>query len=91
MPKDVQCNSHGARRAAFVCDHLYASLTTRAAVGLTWFEDDDGELQAFCDGCWEADIEEFKRRNAGGPRVICKSCLDDVATLNDTWLDFGTE
>ncbi len=88
MPKDVICDRHGAQGPAFVCAHIFTSLTTRRAVGLTWFEEDDGDIQAFCDACWQADIEEFQKRTSGGPRLICLRCLDEVAKLNGTWLDF---
>ena len=90
MPSEVTCSDHGKRRAAFICDHLFASRATKTAVGLTWFEE-EGDIQAFCDDCWTCDIEEFQRRAASGPRVVCIDCLDAIAVLNDTWLDLGHE
>lgn len=88
MPSDVTCAQHGKQRAAFICDHLFASRAAKTAVGLTWFEE-EGDIQAFCDACWTADIEEFQKRIAGGPRIVCVECLDAIAALNDTWLEFG--
>ncbi|WP_044007136.1 hypothetical protein [Jannaschia sp. CCS1] len=91
MPKDILCKIHGAARPVYVCDHLFISLTTRVPTGLTWFEEDDGDLQAFCDACWSAPIEEFEARTANGPRLICLHCLHDIAAINDTWLEVGLE
>jgi hypothetical protein len=89
MPADVNCHRHGANRAVCVCGDLFASLTTREPVGLTWFEGEDGNLQAFCDACWTAEIEEFRRRTATGSRLVCLECLEDIAAVNGTWLFFG--
>ncbi|MEM9754918.1 MAG: hypothetical protein AAF914_02935 [Pseudomonadota bacterium] len=57
--------------------------------GLNWFVDDGGDIQAFCDACWTCDLDEFTRRTADGPTVICLDCLNRVAEANGNWLDFG--
>ncbi|KIT15817.1 hypothetical protein jaqu_23970 [Jannaschia aquimarina] len=47
----VECDAHGATRAAFICKHLVASLDDRVNRGVNCVRSDIGEVNAWCDAC----------------------------------------
>lgn len=84
----VECASHGAQPAAFVCQHVARSLRTGRPVGFFWSSyTSTPRPDAWCREC-----EERVQRTGGewtdeseadlGVTLVCGSCYDRVRALN---------
>ena len=82
MSKLIECSIHGKSEPAYTCAHLKESLNDGKPRGFNMMRDDDNEVQAFCDTCWNASDEEWDELNASGPRLLCFGCLMKIADLN---------
>ena len=82
MKDRIACTTHGQAEATAVCPHLVDTLEDSRARGFNWTTDPDGVIQAFCDRCWNATDAEWAPLSAAGCRIICVSCLDQVAAIN---------
>lgn len=87
MSKLIECSVHGMSESAYVCQHLKTTLEDGQARGFNMMRDDENEVQAFCDTCWNADDDEWDELNADGPRLLCFGCLMKVAKINNTVID----
>lgn len=83
MTREVECENHGTSEATFTCTHLMQTIKDGKPRGFHWIRDEEGEIQAFCDACWDADDEEWKKISAEGPRMLCLDCLKKIAAIND--------
>jgi hypothetical protein len=84
----VECETHGKTRpAAFVCCHLVETLRDRAARGLLWSRDENGNVNAYCDAC------DQMLEQAGGDwteelgarakvQLICEDCFWTIERAN---------
>jgi len=84
---NIDCPEHGKGRAAYVCTHIFETLNDGVARGFHWVRDEDDEIQAFCDVCWDADDEAWEQISAAGPRLLCLECLKKAADINDLEMD----
>lgn len=85
----MECATHGSTKPAYVCQHLIASLDDTATLCINWLRDDDGQVNAWCDGC-----ADFLARHGGvwtekteahaGVTLICEGCFDQLAAGNPT-------
>tara|TARA_B100001540_G_C15251395_1_gene392839 strand:- start:232 stop:519 length:288 start_codon:yes stop_codon:yes gene_type:complete len=85
----IECDKHGPNEATFVCSHILTALQTGTPTGFHWTLDDDDNVQAFCDGCWDATAEEWAVLSEDVGRMICLSCLKAAAEING--LEFDPE
>lgn len=83
MKQTLECNNHGKSPATYVCKHLLETIKTKQPYGFNWMLDEENEIQAFCDNCWNADDEEWEKISEEGSRLLCLSCLQDVARMNN--------
>lgn len=85
--KVITCARHGRQTAAFVCQHIAASLETRAPVGFHWPGGSDDEFpDAWCSECharhercgweWTGEAAEFL-----GAKLVCSSCYLEARRL----------
>ena len=89
MRKDVECSTHGLRRAAFVCQHLNKELRVGFHEPFESQENVDypnGELNAWCDQChemlektgeWNDESESFAK-----VKLCCDRCFFEMKRLN---------
>ena len=89
MVDQLECGKHGKIRATYVCKHILGTLKEKKPQGFHWMIDDEGEIQSFCDSCWNADDEEWEKISDEGPRLMCLNCLQDVAAINDKTMDLS--
>lgn len=82
MTGKVECGEHGTSEATYTCVHLKQTAQDGTPRGFHWIRDDEGEIQAFCDHCWDADDEEWEKISAEGPRLLCLDCLKNIARIN---------
>jgi hypothetical protein len=83
----VQCGVHGVQPETFVCQHIFASLTTQQPVGFHWPESDPSERpDAWCSACndllshngWEWTPEASAH---AGIKLICGRCYDRARAI----------
>jgi len=83
--KHVQCDGHGTRRAAYVCQHL----TKRSYNGFHepfFDEGEEVEHQAWCDQCEEIRAQEGEWNDRSEAfakiRLICDQCFLEIKAAN---------
>ena len=89
---DIHCDTHGKRRTAFVCHHLFISIQDKQPRGFFWSRDEDGCINAYCNECdhylethggeWNETTEAF-----ADIKLVCESCASVAAKLNDIMFD----
>ena len=82
MKNEIICERHGKSNPTYVCEHILLSLQDNQTRGFHWHKDDDDELQAFCEWCWNADDDEWKASGSGNCKLLCLECFKQVALLN---------
>ena len=83
MAEKIDCDTHGSSEATYVCGHLLETVRDGTPRGFHWVRDEDGEIQAFCDDCWDATDEEWEWIQEQGPKILCRRCLEAAADAND--------
>lgn len=83
MTSHVECRAHGQSRATYVCKHILDQLQSGIPAGCNPITDAEGELQAFCDACWNCPDEEWEASASDLIRLICLECLKGAARLNE--------
>lgn len=83
----VTCDRHGESERTFTCPHMLQTLKDETPRGFHWTRDEENEIQAFCDACWDASDEEWEAVREEGPRLLCLHCLQDAAALNGTEME----
>lgn len=83
MAETLECDKHGPSETTYVCVHLVETLKDGKPRGFNWIRDAEGEIQAYCDDCWDATDEEWEWIQEQGPKILCLSCLEQVAAIND--------
>lgn len=83
----AECKTHGAQRAAYVCQHLNVPAEEAKGRGFVAVRDDDGCINAWCDRCeaylvangneWNDKTERF-----ANIRLLCESCAMERAEAN---------
>ena len=83
----AECKTHGAQRAAYVCQHLNAPVEETMGRGFTAVRDEQGCINAWCDTCeaylvangdeWNDKTEAF-----ASIRLLCESCAMERANAN---------
>ncbi|MFP9114140.1 DUF6882 domain-containing protein [Flavobacterium sp. RHBU_3] len=86
----IQCNTHGLRRMAFVCQHLNKTQRTgfheafETEPGMELYEDDD--FQAWCDDCETIRLEDDgwneKAMEFAKIKLVCESCYFEMKDFN---------
>ncbi|MEM7651069.1 MAG: hypothetical protein AAF204_03175 [Pseudomonadota bacterium] len=87
MTNLIECSVHGESESTYVCCHLKKTLDDKTLRGFNMMRDEDGEVQAFCNKCWNASDEEWDALNASGPRLLCFGCLMKIADMNNIQID----
>jgi hypothetical protein len=83
----VHCDSHGEKRPAYVCQHLFKTLDDGLARGVLWSRDEDECINAYCRECSErveAAGGEWVGKAAAelGLKLICEGCFRRIADVN---------
>jgi hypothetical protein len=76
----IRCSTHGNRVAAVVCGHMIGP--TGRCLGFVENSSDPDDLQAWCDECEAAFLQEsgltpeFETLN--DRKIVCESCYQDL-------------
>jgi hypothetical protein len=83
----AECKTHGAMRAAYVCQHINAPVEQTKGIGFNAVRDDQGCINAWCDTCeaylvangdeWNDVTEAF-----ASIRLLCENCALERAEAN---------
>ncbi|HWA89999.1 MAG TPA: hypothetical protein VG889_08195 [Rhizomicrobium sp.] len=84
--KRIRCAVHGEGDTVFVCDHTLKSLRDNAPRGLYQWQNEDGNVNAWCDEC----NARMERSAANGNPVplkfnietLCPVCFEGIRRLN---------
>jgi hypothetical protein len=83
-PLMIECDSHGTRTAAIVCDHLIRP--TDMILGFVENTSDPDDLQAWCNDCEQMFLREQALTEAfqefNGMRVVCVDCYARLKKLH---------
>ena len=83
MTQPLECDTHGPTEATYACPHILETLKDGTPRGFHRISDAEGEIQAFCDDCWDATDEEWEWIQEQGPQILCRQCLEAAAMLNE--------
>lgn len=85
----IECSEHGSSETTYVCPHILQSAKDKDPRGFHWHTDDQHDIQAFCDQCWNASDEEWEELRKEGCRLLCLECLKAAATLNEVEMELS--
>jgi hypothetical protein len=87
MTATIACDQRGTSGCAYICTHLLKSLNDSISRGLTMELDDDGNPNAWCDGCerklvmagdvWTDELSKFADIS-----VVCRECYQSLESVN---------
>ena len=85
--RNVECEAHGEKRAAYGCAHLLETLHDRQPRGFIWSRDEDGHINAYCEACsdeldrqggdWNEAAEAF-----ADIKLLCEACAVEAGNIN---------
>jgi hypothetical protein len=89
MSNELQCGVHGQARAAYVCQHLLATLEDGVSRGAFWCRDEDGCINGYCAECstrldtvggeWTEDVTAQLGVKI---KMTCENCFRRIAVIN---------
>ena len=89
MRNEIQCGVHGQAQAAYICQHLLATLEDGVPRGAFWCRDEDGCINGYCAECsaglnaaggeWTEDVTAKLRVKIN---LICENCFRRIAAIN---------
>jgi hypothetical protein len=79
--KKIRCATHGVLDRAYLCQHLFGSLTTGVPVGFHFPAEPDVHAEAWCSVCdavWDEGEDECTPAVEAslGLKVVCTACYD---------------
>jgi len=87
MSRTLRCSTHGEAQAAFICQHLLATLRDGTPRGAIWKRDEDGCINSYCGDCdkrLDAAGDEWvgEAQAQLGLTVVCENCFRRIAEIN---------
>jgi hypothetical protein len=77
----IHCMTHGFQQRAYVCQHLFGSMSTGSPVGFHSSDEAEPHSDAWCSACdqvWDEAKDECTPEvvKSLGLKVVCAACYD---------------
>ncbi|MEM9014214.1 MAG: hypothetical protein AAGB02_03810 [Pseudomonadota bacterium] len=86
MIETVDCGTHGRQPKTYVCVHIIEGVQKGEPTGFWWSRSETGVWDAVCSACNELSQDAFDALGPENIGVICLSCFEDAAELNEVEL-----